>query len=937
MREAIDQANALKDLGLRQFGQGEYKRAIETYNGELVLRQEAQDRDGEASAFNRIGVANRSLGEYYFAASYFEQALQAEREVHDEALTATTLRNLGLLRIRLSQFEEAIKCFEEELPIRQKQMDRSGEAAALTNIGYAYMGLSQYQTAIEYNEKALPLVREAKIEVGEATIVNDLGYAYFQIDKYAKAINFYEQALSIAGRIKNRTIEASALNNLGLTYRILNQGKQALQYYERALDIERKIKSKSQEAKTLNNLGSLSDEQGDYDAALDYAGKALAIAVELRDLEAEIPALNTLGIACEDKGMNKEAIGYFEMDLKIDRETGDLDAEAGVLGNIGYLYGRMGEIRKAIEQYGHSLLIHRETGNRAGAAIELSNLMRAEIQLGLARVAIYHGKQSVITYQSIRGDQGNLPRDLRKSYVASVADSYRNLAELLVGEGRLYEAEQVLLLLKEDEADEFIGKSSGTAQRILALSPHEAEVAKLDSGRIDGLVQLHTHEDALAGKTVRSAEEDSELKLVRQKIEKGTTDYLGFLRTLPKGFSGAVTGGDVAQVDLGKSIASHLSVGTVAVYTLAAEQKYIELLFTSDTALVREISVSDSDLDAKAKALRQKLLTPSSDPKPEAQELYKVMIGPIAKDMESAHADTILWSLDGPLRHLPVAALYDGEHYLIEKYRMAVFSSVRPEVTKPASWNALAFGVSKAHQANGVNFGALPGVPSELRAIVRGDDSPRGAIPGIVKLDDQFTWSAAKGELQRQDHSVVHIASHFEVIRDRMASSFLLLGDGNVLSLSEIQNEKDLFHNVDLLALSACNTATEGDGREVDSLAKIVQDEGAQTVLATLWAVNDPSTSELMGKFYALHESSPEMTKAEALRQAQLALLNGTTPAPKSPRVSESGDFAALAVGGENRSARIAGSDNPIRDVVKQHDYRHPYYWAPFILMGNWK
>jgi CHAT domain-containing protein len=119
--------------------------------------------------------------------------------------------------------------------------------------------------------------------------------------------------------------------------------------------------------------------------------------------------------------------------------------------------------------------------------------------------------------------------------------------------------------------------------------------------------------------------------------------------------------------------------------------------------------------------------------------------------------------------------------------------------------------------------------------------------------------------------------------------------------------------------------------------AKIVDDQGAQSVLATLWSVNDPSTSELMGKFYALHESSPNMTKAEALREAQLTLLHGDKSALHDDMATKAGDDLEPAPNATNRSAWAAGTEKPASGPNFNRDYTHPYYWAPFILMGNWK
>jgi CHAT domain-containing protein len=222
-----------------------------------------------------------------------------------------------------------------------------------------------------------------------------------------------------------------------------------------------------------------------------------------------------------------------------------------------------------------------------------------------------------------------------------------------------------------------------------------------------------------------------------------------------------------------------------------------------------------------------------------------------------------------------------------------------------AEWEALGLGVSKKYQND---LPKLPSVPGELRAIVRDkeDQQSHGPLPGRILLDDAFTEQAMAEELQ-QRFPVVHIASHF-VLGTTTDNSYLLLGGekagetgGYQLRLSDVETMNRLsFNGTALLSLSGCETAlSKGeDGKEVDSLAEVGRERGAQAVLASLWEVNDASTGELMADFYRRWIGTKGLTKAEALRQAQLALLHPVG-------------------GGESK-------------------YSHPYYWAAFILMGNW-
>jgi CHAT domain-containing protein len=200
-------------------------------------------------------------------------------------------------------------------------------------------------------------------------------------------------------------------------------------------------------------------------------------------------------------------------------------------------------------------------------------------------------------------------------------------------------------------------------------------------------------------------------------------------------------------------------------------------------------------------------------------------------------------------------------------------------------------------------------------------------LPGRRLLDADFTRNSLERALGR--YSIIHIASHFDFLPGKERSSFLLLGDGTALTLDTISATTPLFDKVELLTLSACNTATGSDaeGAEVEGFGVLAQKQGALAVLATLWEVADTSTGQLMREFYRLREANPQWTKAEALRQAQLELLTGQTNT-----VSQTRTQRAEIVGGE-----AASTSQPSFTPDAKAPLAHPYYWAPFILIGNWK
>jgi len=193
-------------------------------------------------------------------------------------------------------------------------------------------------------------------------------------------------------------------------------------------------------------------------------------------------------------------------------------------------------------------------------------------------------------------------------------------------------------------------------------------------------------------------------------------------------------------------------------------------------------------------------------------------------------------------------------------------------------------------------------------------------MDGRRLLDDQFTRQAMDRELIK-GYAVVHVASHFSFRPGDETHSFLLLGDGGQFSLADLKTADTIFAGVDLLTLSACSTGLgdipSSDGSEVEGFGVLAQRKGAKAVVASLWPVADASTALLMREFYRIRQANATLTKLDALREAQLELLHGnltTTSGSSSQR----------------------GLVHDPAQTTPPKDFRHPYFWAPFFLMGNW-
>ena len=269
--------------------------------------------------------------------------------------------------------------------------------------------------------------------------------------------------------------------------------------------------------------------------------------------------------------------------------------------------------------------------------------------------------------------------------------------------------------------------------------------------------------------------------------------------------------------------------------------------------------------------------------------------------------------LEGALRYLPMAALHDGRHWLGESYALPQDTGVQASASAIADTTVAlkrdGWSLQGSSRAT-ANLPALPKVREEIEGLAQ-LASTRG-IGHDQQQDDAFTADSLRAALQSR--KVVHLASHFRLLPGNGQASGLYLGNGQLLTLGELSDPSFRFEGLDLLTLSACETAVPSgpaeQGLPVDSLAWLAQARGARNVLASLWAVADEGTQELMHAFYsALAQGMPH---AQALRAAQLVLLSSEGKASQT-----------------QKRGLVTAPPKSSGDTLA-----HPYYWSGFVLLA---
>jgi CHAT domain-containing protein/tetratricopeptide (TPR) repeat protein len=971
-----NQALALNGMGSVYENIGQLQKGLDLHNQALALAAPLRDPELEAQILNRIGGVNDDLGENQKALEFYTRALDDWRSAHDLDGEAKALNNIGILYAELGEAPKALDYLLRTLPLYRQVGDRAGEAGTLNNLGTIYKNTGESARALSYYRQALPLLRTLQNRIGEASVLNNLGNVYSQLGENQQALDAFSQALAIHRSLNNPEGEAGVFHNISEVWMRLGELQKALDTLQEALALWNTTGEPRGQADTINAIGVVYDDLGQSQQAMEYYQRALAIYRHLNDLGGQATVLNDIAGIYNAPDQKQKALEIHAQALQIERTIHDRDGEARTLNNMGLVYEDLGQKQKALESYQQALPIWHEVGNRDGEAQALNNigslladlgerdksrtyftqalplatavddpLREAQIFHNMMRneqstqpdLAIFYGKQAINLLQQVRGQIQGLDPALQRSFLGSKADYYHDLAALLIVRSRLPEAQQVLDMLKQQEYADYVRGETASTLQPLSLTPAEQQ-AGLDYRKSSAqIIALGEQWLQLKNNNARTAEQEKAYEQLFDQLDaasKGLNDFYERLYTAFGSNSGsnrqiADVKGDVSRLKQ----ALEDSPRTVALYTMVGKDRYRVIVITTATAVAREFPINQTSLNQKIAEFQQVLRNPSRDPKPLAAELYRILVGPVEADLDQAKAETLVWSLDGVLRYIPIAALYDGGQYLVEKYNTATITpasiSYLDAEPKMNSLSAAAMGISRQYEGD---LPALPAVASELDEVVKDPQSKdaQGALPGTILLNGDFTQKAMDRLLER-DFAVVHIASHFVYRPGDDSQSYLLLAgkdsdsDGYHLTVADFRDDQRLsLEHTDLLTLSACDTGMSGsasNGREVDGLGATAQLRGAKAVLSSLWEVNDASTGAMMAAFYRRWAMSKgSVSKVKALRSAQLDLLQGR--------------ITPQTIAG---SRGVSPVENMPSGRPNSSGFSHPYYWAPFVLMGNWK
>ncbi|KAB8331522.1 CHAT domain-containing protein [Scytonema tolypothrichoides VB-61278] len=813
------------------------------------------------------------------------------------------------------RFSEALKVLEQAAATFRASGDKLKQAMTLSNLSLVYQQLGQWTEAESAITQSLNLLKngdnskQASVIFAQALDVQGRlqlakGQTQTALSTWQEAAKIYKQIGDEATLTRNRINTAQAMQALGL-YR---QASKILTEVQQSLT---KLPDSPLKATGLRSLGNILRVVGDLNTSREVLKESLAVAQRVQSSTAIGETLLSLGNTAIAQGKTQLTLGNT---TQAEKET---QAALKYYQQAALVAQPTTRIQAQLNQL--SLLVEKE---QFPAALALASQIQPQItKLPASRTTVYaqiNYAQSITQLRQKTNTDNSSWLDIAQM-LYSAKETARNLKDpraesyALGTLGGLYEktgqfseaqnlTKQALLIAQTLEPQDIAYQWQWQLGRLLkakgdikgATAAYDSAFKTLESLRRD-LVAMNPEIQF----SFRESVEPVYRGLVDLQLQsQGNAETMQYNLTQARNVIESLQQAELNNFFRSPCVEPRVTIDTALgqdkkaaiIYPIILPDR-IEVILTLPgqkelrkytTAIPRE------KVESTVASVRKDLLQVEQtfQVQEQSQEIYDWLIRPMEPELTKNEIKTLVFVLDSELQNIPMGVLYDKQQqkYLIEKYALALTPGLQlfdPKPLQKVQLNALTAGVGEQR----FGFPALQNVPRELEEI-------KSEVPRSEELLNQkFTENNLQNELKSDPFSVVHLATHGEFSSDP-EKTFILAWD-KLLKVKEFDSllrvsESSRSSNIELLVLSACKTAA-GDKRAALGLAGVAVRAGARSTLASLWSVDDQSTADLMSEFY--RQLNNGVSKAEALQRAQVAVFK---------KKSE------------------------------------PYYWAPYVLLGNW-
>jgi CHAT domain-containing protein/tetratricopeptide (TPR) repeat protein len=945
------QALACRKLGTALHALGRPDEALKPLLESLELARRAGETESEAAALNSLARVYLDLGRMEDASTHAERALAVSRANQIQSREAEGLNVLGDIYSFSGRFAESLDAYVKALDLSKALSDREGEAAAMLNKGYAEVDLGRVGDAQASYERALSLWAVLGDPRGQAATLTALGHLHVVVGENERALGRYRQASALAEPLGDLIGRARIQAGLGAVHRNLGEAAPAIAYYRKSAELFRAAKYPNGEATARLWLGASLSALGQQPRAIQELTKVLALARSLSDKRLEAQALESLGRAHLELGERQLALQRYRESRKLAGDIGDRKWEIYSLNGIAMTLHRLGDHQQALTNLMEAQQIGEQLKSRFASSLTLFNLARVESALDRLDQAVTDIQASLELAETLRSDVASL--DLRASYVASVRDRHELEIELLM---RLNErrpgAKYDALAFEASErarARSFLDGLAETRSSITeGVTPELLERERSIRNALNAKAQQLTRVQGVTEKA-------DEASALGREIDLMTTTHHEVeaqIRAVNPRYAGLTQPKPLTLREVQTLVVDDKSV-LLLQYFLGKNRSYVWAVTSEE--IQGFMLPGRNEIERRVRSYREALTAPASAPLSgqglsseglaQARALGRILLGPVAGYLSRSR---VLIVADGVLHLLPFAALPDprtlapptpttlpliARHEVVNLPSASTLALVRGTWNQERRWSKTArifadpvFEADDPRIRNGkpvttagVHSGQSRSTTVEsLKRALRDVGGPgTTAVPRLLetrreardiaklvpRVDVALDFDANRASAMSPTlagYQVIHFATHGLIDNDHPELSGIILSlynekgqaQNGFLRLQDIYN---LNLPVDLVVLSACSTALgkEVVGEGLIGLVRGFMYAGGRRVLASLWKVDDEATSELMTEFY------------------RAMFKRGLTPP------------AAL------QAAQI--------ELRKSERWAHPYYWAGFVLQGEWK
>jgi len=900
-----------------------------------VAAQRAFDEAQKLRPQPTADAKRAAIAKYKEATSLFQAAGDSYRQT-------LSVQATGIAHLQLNEPRNALRYFEDAVMLAQRTGEQRLEAQIETYLGGVFDFLGDIAKSHAHHERARVLAGRLGDKLTQGSAFNNIGKLLHDAGDYQRGLDYYLLALPLFAESPAR--RGITLNNIGVAYSSVGEPERALDYLQQSLEIIKTGPDRNAEAVTLNNIGYAYNRLAKYKEAQDYYGQARAIVQKSGNRSLEAQTLDLLGATYSDMGQPDKALEFHQQSLEIQRTVKNTRREALSHANLGHVYRLLGQPQKALDHFNRALAISRNIGDLNNAAIVLEDRARAQQQLGNFTEARKDVEESLSLIETVRAQSGS--QSLRASYLASREKAYELYVDLLMqlhakNPSARHDAEalqasergrarSLLELLNEAPADIEQGVSVDLVKRA-------REIRQAINAKAQRQIQLtaqngNKQEIETFGKEIRALED--EYQQVQVAIRKASPAYAELTQPQPLGLK------EIQQLLEPNTVLLEYALGDERSYLWAVTQDSLKAFALPKGEEIKRVAQQVYE-SLTARSVVKSLETPEQRQQRIAQadaqfqqssaELARMILAPASAEFGTRRLVVIA---DGALQYVPFAALPAPgstrplilDHELVSLPSASSLAIQRQTLANrklaPKGVAVIADPVFSARDSRFKSRTSTPAAAADDTRIIEHAGTGSGGPLTVRRLpftrqeadrilavapsasnlravDFRANRSiATSGELS--NYRYVHFATHgyLDTSRAGLSAIVLSLVDAQGKPQDGFLRTHDIYNlklPAELVVLSACETGLGKDvkGEGLEGLTRGFMYAGARRVVVSLWNVNDKATAGLMQHLY-VGMLKNKKTPAAALRAAQIEMLG-----------------------------------------VKQ--WQSPYYWAPFVMQGEWR